>query len=154
MRFSLATMSINQLCIFIPDCLSRSICNHHGEVDIALDPYPYHGQTTTFNSLLMGLPLVSRAGRSTASNISTRILSAIDRQQWIARDFDEYIAIALALAQDRDGLVSIRRKLRMEVENSSIMDYRRHAENIEAALIKGWQMLYGASGNNTNNKGS
>lgn len=102
----------------------------------------------------MGLPLVSRAGRSTASNISTRILSAIDRQQWIARDFDEYIAIALALAQDRDGLVSIRRKLRMEVENSSIMDYRRHAENIEAALIKGWQMLYGASGNNTNNKGS
>ncbi|MEW8585999.1 MAG: hypothetical protein AB2531_09565, partial [Candidatus Thiodiazotropha sp.] len=126
----------------------------HGEVDIALDPYPYHGQTTTFNSLLMGLPLVSRAGRSTASNISTRILSAIDRQQWIARDFDEYIAIALALAQDRDGLVSIRRKLRMEVENSSIMDYRRHAENIEAALIKGWQMLYGASGNNTNNKGS
>ncbi|MBT2996556.1 MAG: hypothetical protein KME56_07990 [Candidatus Thiodiazotropha sp. (ex Ctena orbiculata)] len=119
-----------------------------------MDPYPYHGQTTTFNSLLMGLPLVSRAGRSTASNISTRILSAIDRQQWIARDFDEYIAIALALAQDRDGLVSIRRKLRMEVENSSIMDYRRHAENIEAALIKGWQMLYGASGNNTNNKGS
>ncbi|MET0069262.1 MAG: tetratricopeptide repeat protein [Candidatus Thiodiazotropha sp.] len=126
----------------------------HGEVDIALDPYPYHGQTTSFNSLLMGLPLVSRAGRSTASNISTRILSAINRQQWIARDFDEYIEIALTLAQDREGLVSIRRNLRMEVENSSIMDYRRHAGNIEAALIKGWQMLYGAGGDNTNNKGS
>lgn len=124
----------------------------HREVDIALDPYPYHGQTTSFNSLLMGLPLVSRAGKSTASNISTRILTAINRAQWIARDFAEYIEIALALAQDTDALVSIRRELRMEVENSSIMDYRQHAANIEMALLNGWSMLYGASGNNTNNK--
>ncbi|MEW8049633.1 MAG: tetratricopeptide repeat protein [Candidatus Thiodiazotropha sp.] len=123
----------------------------HNEVDIALDPYPYHGQTTSFNSLLMGLPLVSRAGKSVASNLSTRILSSIEREQWIAKDFDDYIDIALSLAMDKERLVSIRRTLRKEVENSSIMDYKRHAENIEAALIKGWQMLYGASGKETNN---
>ncbi|MEW8150297.1 MAG: tetratricopeptide repeat protein [Candidatus Thiodiazotropha endolucinida] len=123
----------------------------HNEVDIALDPYPYHGQTTSFNSLLMGLPLVSRAGKSVASNLSTRILSSIEREQWIAEDFDDYIDIALSLAMDKERLVSIRRTLRKEVENSSIMDYKRHAENIEAALIKGWQMLYGASGKETNN---
>ncbi|WP_369158058.1 hypothetical protein [Candidatus Thiodiazotropha sp. LNASS1] len=126
----------------------------HNEVDIALDPYPYHGQTTSFNSLLMGLPLVSRAGKSVASNLSTRILSAIDRQQWIAKDFDSYIEIALSLARDKESLVSIRRTLRKEVENSSIMDYERHAENIEAALMKGWQLLYGANSKEANNQGS
>ncbi|MEW8287095.1 MAG: tetratricopeptide repeat protein [Candidatus Thiodiazotropha endolucinida] len=126
----------------------------HNEVDIALDPYPYHGQTTSFNSLLMGLPLVSRAGKSVASNLSTRILSAIDRQQWIAKDFDSYIEIALSLARDKESLVSIRRTLRKEVENSSIMDYVRHAENIEAALMKGWQLLYGANSKEADNQGS
>jgi predicted O-linked N-acetylglucosamine transferase (SPINDLY family) len=123
----------------------------HNEVDIALDPYPYHGQTTSFNSLLMGLPLVSRAGKSTASNLSTRILSAINKQQWIAKDFDDYIAIALSLTQDKERLTSIRRSLRNDVENSSIMDYRRHAENVGAALIKGWQLLYEANSKDQNN---
>ena len=117
----------------------------HNDVDIALDPYPYHGQTTSFNSLLMGLPLVSRAGKSAASNLATRILTVINKQQWIAKDFDDYIAIALSLTQDKDELTSFRRSLRNEVENSSIMDYRYHAENVGTALIKGWQMLYGAN---------
>jgi len=125
----------------------------HRSVDIALDPYPYHGQTTTFNSLLMGLPLVSRSGRSAASNISTRILSVIGRQQWIAKSFEDYIEIASALACDKEGLVSIRQSLRLEVENSSIMDFRLHAQHIEDALHKGWRMLYGYDNDNDRGNG-
>ena len=113
----------------------------HNEVDIALDPYPYHGQTTSFNSLLMGLPLVSCSGKSVASNISRRILSAVNREAWVARDLDEYIEIALSLAQDREELVSIRKTLRSDIQNSRIMDYKRLTENIESALTSGWQTL-------------
>jgi predicted O-linked N-acetylglucosamine transferase (SPINDLY family) len=117
----------------------------YSEADIALDPYPYHGQTTSFDSLLMGLPLVTRAGRSIASNLSTRILSAINRQQWIAKDFDEYIEIALSLARDKEALVSNRRTLRNDVENSSIMDYKGLTKNIESTLASAWDKLCSAS---------
>ncbi len=144
-----AKYGVDKSCVYLhPRQQLAEYLDSHRAVDIALDPYPYHGQTTSFNSLLMGLPLVSRSGKSAASNISTRILSVIGRQQWIARDFNDYIDIASSLAQDREQLVSIRKRLRNDVENSSIMDYRLHARHIEAALIGGWQMLYGAGNKN------
>lgn len=113
----------------------------HNEVDIALDPYPYHGESTSYHSLLMGLPLVSRCGNSCASNVSNRILSAINRQHWVASDFDEYITIALSLAHDVDSLISNRKTLRTEVEDSSLMNFKQVTENIETALMSGWRTL-------------
>ncbi|MEJ2622124.1 MAG: tetratricopeptide repeat protein [Candidatus Thiodiazotropha sp.] len=113
----------------------------HNQVDIALDPYPYHGESTTYHSLLMGLPVVSRSGSSCASSVSDRILSAINRQNWIANDFDEYIDIALALAHDVDALISNRKTLRQEIENSSLMNFKQVTENVESALMSGWKML-------------
>jgi protein O-GlcNAc transferase len=113
----------------------------HNQVDIALDPYPYHGESTTYHSLLMGLPLVSRSGNSCASSVSDRILSTINRQNWIANDFNEYIGIAIALAHDVDSLISNRKTLRQEVENSPLMNFKQVTENIESALMSGWQMV-------------
>jgi predicted O-linked N-acetylglucosamine transferase (SPINDLY family) len=111
----------------------------HNLVDIALDPYPYHGETTTYNSLLMGLPLVSRAGRSAASNIATRILTTINHKEWLASNFDEYIDIAISLTMDFDKLALIRKTLRSEVMNSLIMDYEGVTRRIESALLHGWK---------------
>lgn len=111
----------------------------HNLVDIALDPYPYHGETTTYNSLLMGLPIVSRIGKTEVSNISTRILTAINKQEWLANNFEEYVEIAANLAMDTDNLVALRKTLRGEVENSSIMDYEGAARRIETALLAGWE---------------
>jgi predicted O-linked N-acetylglucosamine transferase (SPINDLY family) len=110
----------------------------HNLVDIALDPYPYHGETTTYNSLLMGLPLVSRAGKSAASNIATRILTAINHKEWLAKDFDSYIEIAISLAMDKDKLISLRKTLRSEVQNSLVMDYTGVTKRIESTLLYGW----------------
>ncbi|MES9853841.1 MAG: tetratricopeptide repeat protein [Candidatus Thiodiazotropha sp. L084R] len=113
----------------------------HSEVDIALDPYPYHGQTTSFNALLMGLPLVSLCGKSVASNISRRILTAIGKQAWLAEEIDQYIEIALNLAQDKEKLISVRKTLRQELQDSYIMDYKKLTGEIESALLAGWNNL-------------
>ncbi|MET0065287.1 MAG: tetratricopeptide repeat protein [Candidatus Thiodiazotropha sp.] len=112
----------------------------HNEVDIALDPYPYHGQTTTYNALMMGVPVISCCGRSIASNLSRRILGAIGRQAWIAENFDEYLDKAVSLAEDQTGLAQIREQLRAQVEQSSIMDFASAAAGIEAALQQGWEL--------------
>jgi predicted O-linked N-acetylglucosamine transferase (SPINDLY family) len=88
----------------------------------------------------MGLPLVSRAGKTEVSNISTRILTELGKQKWIAKDYDEYIEIASSIAADPDQLKLLRKSLRQEVENSSIMDYESHAKRIENALLEGWKL--------------
>jgi predicted O-linked N-acetylglucosamine transferase (SPINDLY family) len=134
-----------------PSLLMSEYMASHNEVDIALDPYPYQGQTTSFNSLLMGLPLVSRRGKSVASNISSRILSAIHKESWIGQDFDDYIEIALSLAQDTDGLITLRKTLRQEIQNSYIMDYKRLTERIESALVSCWLNLCKESNQDADN---
>lgn len=113
----------------------------HNQVDIALDPYPYHGESTTFHSLFMGLPVVSRSGNSCASNVSNRILSAINRESWIATNYDEYIDIALNLAADVDSLATNRKSLRKEIEHSSLMNFKQTTEDVESALLSGWRTL-------------
>ncbi|MCG8488879.1 MAG: tetratricopeptide repeat protein [Chromatiales bacterium] len=123
----------------------------HNEVDIALDPYPYHGQTTSFNSLLMGLPLVSCCGNSVASNYSRRILNAIDKQAWLAENLEQYVDIALRLAQDKENLSRLRKNLRQEVQNSSLTDYQHLAKDIESALLTGWDNLCKEIGTDQNN---
>ncbi|MES9940575.1 MAG: tetratricopeptide repeat protein [Candidatus Thiodiazotropha sp. 6PLUC2] len=115
----------------------------HNQVDIALDAYPYHGESTSYHSLFMGLPLVSRSGNSIASNVSNRILSAISKESWIANNFDEYIDIALNLAADVDSLVANRKSLRKEIESSSLMNFKQVTEDVESALLSGWSSLYG-----------
>jgi predicted O-linked N-acetylglucosamine transferase (SPINDLY family) len=119
----------------------KEFLSSHNQVDIALDPYPYHGKSTSYHSLLMGLPLVTRAGNSCASYVSNRILAAINREQWVANNFDEYIEIALSLAADVPALIEHRKNMRSDIENSSIMDFKGLTESIEEALLSGWQTL-------------
>ncbi len=110
----------------------------HNLVDIALDPYPYHGETTTHNLLLMGLPLVSRAGKTDVSNISTRLLTAINKPEWLAKDYAEYIEIATSLAADKANLSALRKTLRHDIKNSPITDYEGATRDLEKALLAGW----------------
>jgi predicted O-linked N-acetylglucosamine transferase (SPINDLY family) len=133
-------VDVSQL-ILQPRLPKSDYLESHNLVDIALDSYPYHGNTTTYFSLLMGLPLVTRSGNSFVSNISSRILSAINRQHWVAQDFDEYVDIAISLAGDIDSLIFNRNKLREEIASSSLMDYKQATEGMEHALLTGWEKL-------------
>jgi predicted O-linked N-acetylglucosamine transferase (SPINDLY family) len=78
-------------------------------VDIGLDPFPHGGGVSTWESLYMGVPVVTKLGNSLSTRIGGAIMSAIDLTDWIARDDDEYVGIALRSAPDR--LRAIREQL-------------------------------------------
>jgi predicted O-linked N-acetylglucosamine transferase (SPINDLY family) len=90
-------------------------------IDIALDPFPLTGGTTTFDLLWMGVPLVSMVGDSFKSRLSTGILTYLGRSEWLAQDADAYVRIAAALAADVPQLNTLRLGLRPEVEQSVLM---------------------------------
>ncbi len=90
-------------------------------IDIALDPFPLTGGTTSFDLLWMGVPLVSMVGDSFKSRMGTGLLTYLNKEAWLANNHEEYIKIALGLAQDISKLNAIRMGMREEMEKSALM---------------------------------
>lgn len=90
-------------------------------IDIALDPFPLVGGTTSNDLLWMGVPLVTLDGDSLRSRMGVGSLAYMGRHEWVARSQDEYADIAIRLASDVPALNQIRLGLRDEVENSVLM---------------------------------
>jgi predicted O-linked N-acetylglucosamine transferase (SPINDLY family) len=69
-------------------------------IDIALDPFPYNGTTTTCEALSMGIPVVTLEGKGHAGRVGVSLLSACGLGELIARDVEGYVGLAAALAAD------------------------------------------------------
>lgn len=90
-------------------------------IDIALDPFPLTGGTTSFDTLWMGVPLVSMEGTSFKSRMGVGILTYLGRTEWLAKDVESYLRIAQELARDPERLNMLRLGLRTELEQSNLM---------------------------------
>ncbi len=108
-------------------------------IDVALDPFPYGGGTTTCDALWMGVPVVCLAGQAAVGRGGVSILSNIGLTELIAQDTDAYVRIALELAEDRTRLARLRATLRERMRNSRLMDAPRFARHVEAAYRAMWQ---------------
>jgi protein O-GlcNAc transferase len=108
-------------------------------VDIALDPYPYNGVTTTCESLYFGLPVISLHGPHGVSRSGLSILGSLGLRELAAATPQQYTEIAVALALDLPRLESLRASLRSRFEQSSLRDERRFAASFEALLRIAWR---------------
>jgi predicted O-linked N-acetylglucosamine transferase (SPINDLY family) len=108
-------------------------------VDIALDPYPYNGVTTSCESLYVGVPVISLHGRHCVSRSGLSILSALGLSELAASTPGQYVDIAVALANDLERLEQLRLGLRDRFEKSPLRDERRFASHFEELLRTAWQ---------------
>ena len=111
----------------------------YGRIDIALDPSPFAGGTTTFDALWMGVPVITLAGDRMASRGGRSILATLGRPEWVADSADEYLSIAQRLAADPARLATIRAGLRDEIRNSPLMDNAGFARDVERQYRTIWQ---------------
>lgn len=110
----------------------------YGEVDIALDTFPYHGTTTTCEALWMGVPVVTRVGDRHASRVGASIMSNSGLHDLIAHSDDEFVDIACQLASDFETLATIRSALRGVVLSSRLLDKHAMARDVSVALHGMW----------------
>ncbi|MBL0726181.1 tetratricopeptide repeat protein [Piscinibacter sp. HJYY11] len=112
----------------------------YNEVDVALDPYPYNGATTTCEALWMGVPVVSRRGRTHTSRMGASILGAIGRGEWVADSDQAYVATAVRLANDAESLAQWRDGARRHLASGPLFHEKGFTRDIEAALMKAWSL--------------
>jgi len=108
-------------------------------VDIALDSMPYGGGTTTFDTLWMGVPVLTLAGERPASRSAASILGALGLDEWIAATPEEYLRLALAHAAAPQRLAELRGTLRQRLRASPLMDEARFARDVETAYREAWR---------------
>jgi predicted O-linked N-acetylglucosamine transferase (SPINDLY family) len=109
------------------------------QIDVALDPFPYGGGTTTCDALWMGVPVVSLAGATAVGRGGLSILSNVGLAELAARDAEQYVEIAAALAKDLPRLSELRAGLRSRMQKCPLMDAPRFARNVEAAYREMWR---------------
>lgn len=110
----------------------------YGQIDIALDPFPYNGTTTTCDALWMGVPVVTLAGKVHAGRVGVSILRALGRGEWVAEDEDSYIALAAGLAAEPGRLREIRATLRGAMAASPLCDGPGFCRRMETAVRECW----------------
>ena len=110
----------------------------YNQVDIALDPFPYNGTTTTCDALWMGTPVITMCGKTHADRVGASLLQAIGCPELVAKNCSDYIDIAVSLAQNRTGLAKYHQKIRAKMQNSSLMNARKFAGNFSRAIISRW----------------
>ncbi len=108
-------------------------------VDIALDPLVINGGTTTFDALWMGVPVITRVGRTPFSRVGLGHLTHVGLLDAITEDTETYIAVAVALAQQPDRLVQARLGLRERFAASPLMDAPSYSHHLEQAYRIVWR---------------
>jgi predicted O-linked N-acetylglucosamine transferase (SPINDLY family) len=111
---------------------------HHG-IDLVLDTFPYNGHTTSLDALWMGVPVVSLAGEHPVSRAGLSQMSNLGLPELVTSSPDEYVRIAVHLAQDIPRLAELRRTLRSRMQASPLMDAAGFARDIESAYRRMWQ---------------
>ena len=117
----------------------------HAEVDIALDPFPFGGGTTSCETLWLGVPLITCTGREGddfaprfSSRMGYALLNSLGLPELAAETVSDYIATAVNLAGDRKRLAGLRQSLRPRMASAALTDEKRFVREMEAAYRAMW----------------
>ena len=110
----------------------------YGDMDIALDPFPFSGCLTTVEALWMGVPVIALKGGRPVARQSAAILERIGLADLVADSEADYLDNAFALAGDAERRAALRQTLRRRMADSTLLDGRAVAADLENAYRSMW----------------
>jgi predicted O-linked N-acetylglucosamine transferase (SPINDLY family) len=125
--------------VFVPRAARSEYLLAYQRVDIALDPFPFNGHTTTCDALWMGVPVIAMCGRRYVERYGGTAIVALGLADFLATSCKDYIAAAVRLARDSERLAEIRAALRQRMAESALCDASGFAAKVEAAYRQMWK---------------
>lgn len=109
------------------------------EADITLDSFPFNGSTTTFESLWMGVPVLTLCGENMVGRWGAAMLRRAGLEEWIAQSAEDFVTRAVRLASESVGLRQLRGSLRERIAASPLCATQTRARQFERLLRALWQ---------------
>jgi predicted O-linked N-acetylglucosamine transferase (SPINDLY family) len=144
-KFTAAGLSGERL-VLRPGTSKLGVLATYNEIDIALDPFPCAGGTTTCEALWMGVPVVSLYGERFGGRHSASHLAAVGVGGFVTRDAKAYRTLAQRLACDLPSLAGLRASLREQMRRSPLCDGAAFAANFLKAVETMWRVKAKAAG--------
>ncbi len=116
----------------------RPYLETYRRIDIGLDTIPYNGHTTTLDALWMGVPVVTRVGKTVVGRAGWTHLYNLGLMELVAHSDEEFVKQAVELGNDLKKLENLHQTLRTRMEKSPLMDGKRFAGNMEKAYRQMW----------------
>jgi tetratricopeptide (TPR) repeat protein len=129
----------SQRLVFVGASLSTDYFDEYRLIDIALDPFPYNGGSTTLDALWMGVPVVTLAGRSPVQRSGSSILTAVGLPDLVTHSPEQYVTTAVFFAQTVPKIPGSRQNLRKALQASPLMDEKGLVCSVEAAFRDMWR---------------
>jgi predicted O-linked N-acetylglucosamine transferase (SPINDLY family) len=144
-RFARAGVDPSRILARGPEKETRDHLAAYHDIDVALDPYPYHGTTTTCEAMWMGVPVVSRVGDRHASRVGASLLHAAGLDDLAVDTDDAFVAAAVGVGRDAARRRAWRAMdeggLRARVRRGDLCDapgFCREFERVVADLWQAW----------------
>lgn len=136
--FHISGIANNRIELLAKDASKFTHLQRYANVDIALDPFPYNGTTTTCEALWMGVPVITLTGTVHAGRVSSSQIQAIGLNEFVAQTFDQYIEIAAEFSHKVEYLQQLRSTMRERMAASSLMNADVFTRKLEAAYREIW----------------
>ena len=137
-QFMTRGVLVSQLRIQGDDASHVEHMARYNNIDIALDPFPYNGTTTTLDALWMGVPVITLAGASHVGRVGVSQMSNLGLQELIAKNQNDYVNIAVELAGNIEKLSALRAGMRERMLASPLMNVQRFTRNLEQGYEQMW----------------
>ena len=105
----------------------------HRLADLFLDTFPFNAHTTASDALWAGLPVLTQIGSTFTGRVAASLLKAIDLGELITHSPEEYEALAIELALNKEKLESIQEKLARNRLKKPLFDTPLFTKHLEAA---------------------
>lgn len=122
--------------IILKDFLERKdLLEMYNDVDIALDPFPYNGGSTSFEASWMGCPLLTKKGKTFLSRCGESININLNMREMIAENEQDYINKGVQIANDKEILLNLRKNLLLNCRQSNLFNTKLFSENFYQMLL-------------------
>ncbi len=128
----------NRIIILNYEKNKRKHLEQYLNIDLGLDTFPYNGVTTTFESLWMGVPVITLKGDKFLSRCGYSINKNACLNEFIANTKEEYISIALNSISSIgiENLKKLRKNLRSKIIKSPLFNIDDYTDDFVKQLKK------------------
>ena len=138
-RFNKNKINKNRLILQGESKTRKEVFEIYNQIDIALDPFPFQGNTSTIEAVWMGVPVITLRGNRYLFHFGESINSNLNMYDWIAKNQEEYISKAVKFSSDLDALSKLRMNLRQTALQSPVFNAPRFAEHFSNMLWEMWK---------------